>query len=82
MKYSIRTTDSTCANNKSIAAYSHLFAHSIALFQISKIFRQLRHKAAEVIRQQLETRETPLLYCMLGDATDDIEHYNKGPILM
>ena len=32
-----------------------------------------------MIRQQLETRETPLLYCMLGDATDDIEHYNKGP---
>ena len=39
---------------------------------------QLRHKAAEVIRQQLETRETPLLYCMLGDATDDLEHYNKA----
>ena len=39
---------------------------------------QLRHKAAEVIRQQLEKRETPLLYCMLGDATDDITHYEKA----
>ena len=31
-----------------------------------------------MIRQQLETRETPLLYCMLGDATDELEHYNKA----
>ena len=38
----------------------------------------MRHKAAEVIRQQLETRETALLYCMLGDATDEVEHYERA----
>lgn len=39
---------------------------------------QLRHKAAEVIREQLAIQETPLLYCMLGDATDELEHYRKA----
>ena len=39
---------------------------------------QLRHKAAEVIRDQLKIKETPLLYCMLGDATDELEHYHKA----
>jgi hypothetical protein len=39
---------------------------------------QLRHKAAEVIRKQLEKKETPLLYCMLGDATDELDHYSKA----
>ena len=44
----------------------------------SSLPSQLRHKAAEVIRQQLETRETALLYCMLGDATDEVEHYERA----
>ncbi len=39
---------------------------------------QLRHKAAEVIREQLEKKETAMLYCMLGDATDELEHYHKA----
>ncbi|QQP58042.1 Tetratricopeptide repeat protein 27like, partial [Caligus rogercresseyi] len=39
---------------------------------------QLRHKAAEVIREQLSVKETPLLWCMLGDATDDISFYEKA----
>lgn len=40
---------------------------------------QLRHKAADVIRMQIETKgETPLLCCMLGDATDELEHYHRA----
>ncbi|XP_059087002.1 tetratricopeptide repeat protein 27-like isoform X2 [Tigriopus californicus] len=39
---------------------------------------QLRHKAAEVIQKQLDIKETPLLYCMLGDATDDLAHYRRA----
>lgn len=38
----------------------------------------LKHKAAEVIRGELEKQETPDLYCMLGEATDDIQWYHKA----
>jgi len=38
-----------------------------------------RHgKAEEVIREQLKIKETPTLYCMLGDATMDHQHYVKA----
>ncbi|CAB4064668.1 unnamed protein product [Lepeophtheirus salmonis] len=39
---------------------------------------QLRHKAAEVIQSQLSIKETPLLWCMMGDATDDLSCYEKA----
>jgi tetratricopeptide (TPR) repeat protein len=39
---------------------------------------QLRHKAAEIIQQELEIRPTVKLYCLLGDATDDISCYEKA----
>ena len=39
---------------------------------------ELRHKAAEVIRQRLEEKETAKLWCLLGDATDDLECYHKA----
>ena len=39
---------------------------------------ELRHKAAEVIRARLEERETARLWCLLGDATDDLECYHKA----
>ncbi|KAL4707386.1 hypothetical protein ACJJTC_008571 [Scirpophaga incertulas] len=39
---------------------------------------QLRHKAAEVIREQIETNPTVKLYCLLGDATDDVTCYEKA----
>jgi len=39
----------------------------------------LRHKSAEVIQQQIEEKgESAQLYCLLGDATDNIEHYKKA----
>ncbi|XP_067012232.2 tetratricopeptide repeat protein 27 isoform X2 [Anabrus simplex] len=39
---------------------------------------QLRHKAAEVIRQELAKKETVKLWCLLGDATDDPAHYKTA----
>lgn len=39
---------------------------------------QLRHKAAEIIQQELEKHPTVKLYCLLGDATDDITCYEKA----
>lgn len=39
---------------------------------------QLRHKAAEIIQQELEKQPTVKLYCLLGDATDDITFYEKA----
>ncbi|XP_072943862.1 tetratricopeptide repeat protein 27 [Epargyreus clarus] len=39
---------------------------------------QLRHKAAEVIQQQLDVKPTVKLYCLLGDATDDVSYYEKA----
>eukprot|EP00088_Acartia_fossae_P026627 TRINITY_DN2746_c0_g1_i1.p1 TRINITY_DN2746_c0_g1~~TRINITY_DN2746_c0_g1_i1.p1 ORF type:complete len:795 (+),score=158.23 TRINITY_DN2746_c0_g1_i1:68-2452(+) len=39
---------------------------------------QLRHKSAQIIKQRLEERETPRLWCQLGDATDDIKCYEKA----
>ncbi|XP_053625615.1 tetratricopeptide repeat protein 27 [Plodia interpunctella] len=39
---------------------------------------QLRHKAAEIIKQQIDINPTVKLYCLLGDATDDISCYEKA----
>lgn len=39
---------------------------------------QMRQRSAELVRAQLEKRETPKLWCMLGDATDNIQHYEKA----
>ena len=40
---------------------------------------KLKHKAAEVIETQIEQNgETPLLLCMLGDATDNEIHYKRA----
>lgn len=38
----------------------------------------LRHKAEEVIRQELEKCPSDKLYCMLGDATDDVQCYVRA----
>lgn len=39
---------------------------------------EMRHKAVEVIEQQIEIKPTPKLYCLLGDATDNVEWYEKA----
>lgn len=39
---------------------------------------QLRHKAADVIRQELDKKPTVKLFCLLGDATDDVTWYQKA----
>lgn len=39
---------------------------------------QLRHKAAEIIQQQIDIKPTVKLYCLLGDATDDVKWYEKA----
>ncbi|XP_022121980.2 tetratricopeptide repeat protein 27 [Pieris rapae] len=39
---------------------------------------QLRHKAAEVIQQQIDMQPTVKLYCLLGDATDEVRWYDRA----
>ncbi|CAH2073308.1 unnamed protein product, partial [Iphiclides podalirius] len=39
---------------------------------------QLRHKAAEVIQQQIDIKPSVKLYCLLGDATDDVSWYERA----
>ena len=39
---------------------------------------QMRQRAAEVVREQLQKGETPKLLCMLGEATDDTEYYLRA----
>jgi len=39
---------------------------------------ELRHKAAEVIQARLNEKETPRMWCLLGDATDDLSCYHKA----
>ena len=39
---------------------------------------ELRHKAAEVIKMRLEEQESARLWCLLGDATDDLQCYHKA----
>ena len=41
----------------------------------------LRHKAEEVIRDQLKKGETVKLWILLGDATDNTEFYEKAWLL-
>lgn len=38
----------------------------------------LREKAAEVIRGELEKSETTTLLCMLGEVTNEVAHYEKA----
>ncbi|XP_022904058.1 tetratricopeptide repeat protein 27 [Onthophagus taurus] len=37
-----------------------------------------RHKAAEIIRQELDKAPTVKLWCLLGDATDDVTCYERA----
>ncbi|KAG5890129.1 hypothetical protein JTB14_027796 [Gonioctena quinquepunctata] len=39
---------------------------------------KLRHKAAEIIQEQLNEKPTVKLWCLLGDATDDLACYEKA----
>ncbi|XP_017780887.1 PREDICTED: tetratricopeptide repeat protein 27 [Nicrophorus vespilloides] len=39
---------------------------------------KMRHKATEIIKKQLNIRPTVKLYCLLGDATDDLSCYAKA----
>ncbi|KAM7354742.1 tetratricopeptide repeat protein 27 [Cochliomyia hominivorax] len=39
---------------------------------------ELRHKAAEIIQQELDKKPTVLLYCLLGDATDNPDCYETA----
>lgn len=39
---------------------------------------QLRHKAAEIIQQELDKKPSVKLYCLLGDANDDVTCYEQA----
>lgn len=39
---------------------------------------EMKHKAAEIIKERLEAEETVKMYCLLGDVTDDIKCYEKA----
>lgn len=42
---------------------------------------ELRHKAAEIIQQEIDKSPSVKLWCLLGDATDDESYYEKAWIL-
>lgn len=52
----------------------HLYEEVIVCYTIMK----LRHLAAKVIKEQLDKKPNPKLWCLLGDATDDISCYEKA----
>lgn len=39
---------------------------------------ELRHKAAEIIKQEIDKKPSVKLYCLLGDATDDVSCYETA----
>ncbi|KAB0796138.1 hypothetical protein PPYR_10199 [Photinus pyralis] len=39
---------------------------------------KLRHKATEIIKEQLEVNPTVKLWCLLGDSTDDVDCYQTA----
>ena len=39
---------------------------------------ELRHKSAEIIKERLKEKETSRMWCLLGDATDDLECYHTA----
>uniref|UniRef100_A0A146LE10 Tetratricopeptide repeat protein 27 n=1 Tax=Lygus hesperus TaxID=30085 RepID=A0A146LE10_LYGHE len=41
-------------------------------------YLKLRHRAAEVIKEQMKKGETVKLWCSLGDATDDVTCYERA----
>lgn len=38
----------------------------------------MRQRSAAILRDLLDNEQSPKLWCLLGDATDDIEHYHKA----
>ncbi|XP_011635391.1 tetratricopeptide repeat protein 27 [Pogonomyrmex barbatus] len=38
----------------------------------------LKHKAAEIIKQEISKKSTVKLWCLLGDATGDVNNYEKA----
>lgn len=51
-----------------------LWEKAIACYQVLN----MNHKAEALIRRELAKNETPYLYCLLGDATEDIKFYEKA----
>ena len=39
---------------------------------------ELKHKAVEIIQQELAKKPSIKLWCLLGDATQEFEHYKKA----
>lgn len=39
---------------------------------------ELRHKAAEIIQQEIDKKPSVKLYCLLGDSTDDVSWYETA----
>lgn len=57
-------------------AYLNIQSWEDVIFCYNRL--ELRHKAAEIIRQELDKQPTVVLYCLLGDATDDVECYEQA----
>ncbi|XP_071441326.1 tetratricopeptide repeat protein 27 isoform X2 [Hetaerina americana] len=64
------------AVNSALEIYLHLQLWEEVIVCYTML--ELKHKVTEVIEQQIAIKETPKLWCLLGDAKGDVSCYEKA----